>query len=258
MAIVHIAGLARYDALYIRPSGVIRIYSGTVPATAQAALTSQVLLAEFEWSGRLTTTAQPWTLTYNTGRIRDIVASGTATFYRMFYPSTTVLAQGICGGPSSGADMILDNPSLVSGRELEILSEGFTIATTPANTSKYAQAEGQVSANASGGSATGLVAADRVFVVRLYDVNTLLAEIVSNDALPSTSSGIANLTAKFPATTPVIAVGTANRFEVLRNGIPFLEGSIGISGSGADMILGDTALAIGDTISVSNFRFLWT
>jgi hypothetical protein len=108
-------------------NGELRVYSGTVPASVDAALTvSNTLLCTIKAAGgagiNLATTAPGGVLTKDPAEVwsGDVVASGTATFYRHVLPSDTGAAsttaprvQGTVG--IAGQNMNLSNTALVSG-----------------------------------------------------------------------------------------------------------------------------------------------
>lgn len=124
----------------ILDGGVIRIYSGPVPADADSALAGATLLVEVDASGELMTfedTAPGGTLTKNLDQVwqSDITESGTATFFRYVKPSDTgtmttgeVRIQGTAGGPAS--DMTLTSPVLTAGNPHRIEYFGLSIPIT--------------------------------------------------------------------------------------------------------------------------------
>jgi len=91
----------------------LRLYSGTAPADANAALSGNTLLAEV--------TPTPASAS---GGTKDMLggaksttgaATGTATFYRAYNSGgTTCHEQGTVG--TSGTDLIIDNTSINSGQ----------------------------------------------------------------------------------------------------------------------------------------------
>lgn len=105
-------------------SGVINIYSGTAPATADAAVTGSLLVA-IDNGGSATTFAEPSSnaIAIAGGETWSIAATatGTASYFRYVIKATDdgtlstsqVRIQGIVG--TSGADMIIGNTAIVSG-----------------------------------------------------------------------------------------------------------------------------------------------
>lgn len=105
--------------------GILRIYSGTVPANVDTALGAQVILAELTMSDPAfgaavdanpgaTATADP---------IADDVsanATGTASFFRIFDSNGVARIQGTCG--TSGAELILNSVAIQAGALVEVLS----------------------------------------------------------------------------------------------------------------------------------------
>ena len=105
-------------------SGEIKIYSGTAPATADAAVTG-TLLAAINNGGAGTLFAEPSSnaIAIAGGETWSIaaVATGTASYFRYvikatddgLLSTTQVRIQGTVG--TSGADMIIGNTAIVSG-----------------------------------------------------------------------------------------------------------------------------------------------
>lgn len=115
----------------IGTSPILRIYNGTAPATADAALSGNTLLAEgtlpSDWmaaagnTGNVVTKAKSgtWTLTGQSG-----AGAGTAgTFFR-FYASdgTTCHMQGSVTAAAGGGDMTLDNNSIANAQSVTVNS----------------------------------------------------------------------------------------------------------------------------------------
>ncbi|AEK07480.1 hypothetical protein PBI_ROPE_34 [Mycobacterium phage Rope] len=115
-------GLA--EALGASPK--IRLYSGTVPSNADAALSSNTQLAE------LTCASSPFASYSDTGSAARAVfgtitadssadATGTATFFRILNSAgDTVKAQGTVG--TTDADLILNTTSITLGSTVAITS----------------------------------------------------------------------------------------------------------------------------------------
>jgi hypothetical protein len=111
------------------PPGLLRIYDATggVPADADAALGSQVLLAELamsttafggaaDGSPGAVATAAPITSSEN-------ATSGTAAFFRITNAAGTAIFQGTCG--TSDADLIMNTVTIPGGSTVAVNS--FTI-----------------------------------------------------------------------------------------------------------------------------------
>lgn len=105
-------------------SGIVKIYSGTAPATADAAFAGTLLVA-IDNGGSATTFAEPSSNAIaKTGAETWSVAAtatGTASYFRYVIKATDdgtlstsqVRIQGTVG--TSGADMIIGNTAIVSG-----------------------------------------------------------------------------------------------------------------------------------------------
>ncbi len=96
-------------------SGKLRVYSGTVPATADTALAGNTLLAEATMNATAFPAASGGVLTANAiTQDSSIDATGTASFFRIFESDgTTVFDQGTVG--VSATDMIVGTVSFVAG-----------------------------------------------------------------------------------------------------------------------------------------------
>lgn len=116
--------------------GKLIIYSGTEPATANTALSGNTVLAQ------LTLNATAFGAPDASGADRfitanaitadsDADASGTATFFRIFDSSgtlvTDVVYQGTAG--TSGQQLNLNNTSIIAGYEVSISSLTITMPT---------------------------------------------------------------------------------------------------------------------------------
>ena len=106
---------AKLDAITtaIGASGLLRIYDGTPPASANAALSSNTLLATCPLSATFAAAAVAGVLTASAITSDSSAdATGTATFFRILKSdATTVVAQGTVG--TSGADLNLNTVSIV-------------------------------------------------------------------------------------------------------------------------------------------------
>lgn len=115
---------ARLDAIvsYAGASPIVRIYDGTPPADANAALSGNNVLAELACSATLAPAASSGTLTLSSiTQDSSANASGTASFYRWLRSDgTTVIKQGTVG--TSGADLNLNTVAIVVGGPVSITS----------------------------------------------------------------------------------------------------------------------------------------
>src|ERR1700758_1757521 len=106
-------------------AAVVNIYDGTPPATADAALSSNNLLAQLTCSATFAgaaTAANPSVLTaaaISSDTSAD--STGTASFFRILTQSAgTVIAQGSAG--TASADLILNTLAITSGSTVAITS----------------------------------------------------------------------------------------------------------------------------------------
>ena len=113
----------------IGASAIIRIYDNTggVPANADAALGSQVLLGTLTMSATPFPAAAAGTMTANAiTQDSSADATGTAAFFRILNSGgSTVMAQGTVG--TSGADLNLNTTSIVAGGPISITSMTISI-----------------------------------------------------------------------------------------------------------------------------------
>lgn len=106
-------------------SGLVKIYSGTVPANVAASLGSATLLATCPLSATMAAAASSGVLTFNTITAEtSCPASGTATFFRITTSGGTAKVQGTVG--TSGADLNLVNVTATSGGAFSI-DPGWTL-----------------------------------------------------------------------------------------------------------------------------------
>ena len=104
---------------------LLRLYNGTAPTNADAALSGNTVLAEgalpSDWmsnaSAGVKAKAGVWTLTGQAG-----AGAGTAaTFYRIFNSAGTVChEQGTVTASGGGGDMTLDNNSIANGQTVTV------------------------------------------------------------------------------------------------------------------------------------------
>jgi hypothetical protein len=96
-------------------SGIIRIYQGAQPATANTALAGETLLAELTMGATAFGASVSGLLTAN-AITKDSSANntGTAQFYRLFQSDgTTPMGDGTCGATGGGFDLELSTTSIV-------------------------------------------------------------------------------------------------------------------------------------------------
>jgi hypothetical protein len=102
-------------------TGSLRIYDGTPPASANAALSANNLLANLPLSGTFAAGAASGVLTANAITNANAAATGTASFFRLIKTDgTTVVAQGSVG--VSASDLNLNTTAIVSGGPVAVSS----------------------------------------------------------------------------------------------------------------------------------------
>jgi hypothetical protein len=112
--------------------GRLRIYSGSVPADADAALGGATLLAELTFQnpafGNASDAAPGATATANLP-IEDTSAdaTGTAAFFRIVDRDVTTHSQGSVTATSGGGDLELNSINIQSGATVEITSMTITM-----------------------------------------------------------------------------------------------------------------------------------
>lgn len=108
-------------------SGILRIYDGTQPATADTAVSTQVILAELTMNATAFGAAANGVITANaiTGDT-SANASGTASWFRLFQSNgTTALVDGTVG--TSGCDMNLNSVGITAGSAVNITAFSLTV-----------------------------------------------------------------------------------------------------------------------------------
>jgi hypothetical protein len=105
---------------YAGTGAIFTLYSGTQPANANTAITSQTPLVALTIPGVFGTDVNG-TLTLGSVNSATASASGTASFFRVFQSNgTTVVMDGSVG--TSSADLILNSTSIVTGQTVNISS----------------------------------------------------------------------------------------------------------------------------------------
>ena len=106
--------------IYAGSGALINIYSGTQPANANTAISTQTLLAALTITGSFGTDSNG-TLTISSVASTTSVASGTASFFRIVKSDgTTVVMDGSIG--TSDADMVVNTTTITSGENVQISS----------------------------------------------------------------------------------------------------------------------------------------
>lgn len=117
------------DALSdLADNGYLRIYDGTQPATADTAITTQVLLAELRFNATAAPAASNGVLTFN-AITQDSSANntGTASWFRALKSDgSTVLFDGTVG--VSGSDLNIATTAIVAGAIVGVTSFVYTVS----------------------------------------------------------------------------------------------------------------------------------
>lgn len=125
----NVAAKAALDALTallaVGGDGHLKIYSGSVPADADASLGAATLLSDHTLNATDefpdASDANPGaTTTANSITNVNASAGGTASFFRLTNAAGTAVLQGSVG--TSGADMIVSTTTFVSGQPVQITS----------------------------------------------------------------------------------------------------------------------------------------
>lgn len=94
-------------------SGTLKIYSGTPPANADAALSGNTLLATLTFGSTAFAAASGGSKTANAiTQDSDAPATGVATFYRCLTSGAAVVYQGSVGVTGSGESLILPTTTI--------------------------------------------------------------------------------------------------------------------------------------------------
>lgn len=105
---------------YAGTGSLIKLYTGTQPANANTALSGNTLLVTLTIAGAFGTDSNG-TLTFNTVTDGTAVATGTATFFRIYKSDgTTVVMDGSVG--TSSADLVLNTVSIATNDTVAITS----------------------------------------------------------------------------------------------------------------------------------------
>jgi hypothetical protein len=102
---------------YVATNSQFNLYSGTQPANANTAITTQVLLVSMPIAGVFGTDTNG-TLTLGAVTQTNASASGTASFFRIFKSDNSVVMDGSVG--LSSADLILNSVDIAAGQSVDI------------------------------------------------------------------------------------------------------------------------------------------
>ena len=102
---------------YAGSNALFNLYSGSQPANANTAITTQVLLVSMQIAGVFGTDTNG-TLTLGAVTETNASASGTASFFRIIKADNSVIMDGSVG--LSGADLILNTVDIAAGQSVDI------------------------------------------------------------------------------------------------------------------------------------------
>lgn len=130
--IANLAARAGLDAITatIGTSGLLRIYSGTMPTDTDTALSGNTILAELPLSATAfaaSTDANPGALATANAITADTSAdnTGTASFFRFLTSAGVAKIQGSAG--TATADMILNSVAITAGSTVSVSSATVTL-----------------------------------------------------------------------------------------------------------------------------------
>ena len=109
-------------------NGYLRIYSGTQPASADTAISTQTLLAELRFNATAFGSASGGILTANAVTSGVASASGTASFFRCLKSDgTTVLLDGTCDISANSPNLTLPTTTVTAGVTVSVTSFVHTV-----------------------------------------------------------------------------------------------------------------------------------
>lgn len=107
----------------------IRIYSGTMPVTADTALAGNTLLAELTCTDPVAAPAATKTLTLSPITQDSAAdASGTATFFRLTDSDGLVILQGDITATGGGGALEMNTTAIIAGGPVQITAASFSLA----------------------------------------------------------------------------------------------------------------------------------
>ena len=108
--------------------GTIMIYSGTIPASGDAALSSNTQLAHLVCSKPSSAAPSAKTLTFNPiTQDTSADATGVASFFRILDSNANVIVQGAVTAVGGGGDLQMNTTSIVAGGPVQITACSFTL-----------------------------------------------------------------------------------------------------------------------------------
>lgn len=109
-------------------AGTITLYSGTIPANANAALSGNTVLAVLTCADPSAAAASNKTLTLNAiTQDASADATGDATFFRVADSDANVVLQGSVTAVGGGGDLTMNSVSIVAGGPVQITSCAFSL-----------------------------------------------------------------------------------------------------------------------------------
>ena len=115
--------LALDAGLDVLNNGFLRIYSGAVPADADAGLGGAVLLVQLGLNAVAFAPGAGGSAAANAITPGTAGNTGTASFFRLYKSDgVTSVTQGLCGNTGSGQDLELTTTSIVSGETISCSS----------------------------------------------------------------------------------------------------------------------------------------
>lgn len=122
---------AQADALARQlDNGYLRIYTGPQPATADTAITSQVLLAELRFAATSALAAVDGVLTFSAITSDEAAnATGTAVWFRCFRSNgTTAVLDGTVGATGSNSNLELATAEIVENARISVTAFVHTVS----------------------------------------------------------------------------------------------------------------------------------
>ena len=118
------------DLVDVGGAGSLRIYSGTMPADANASLSGNTLLAQLAMSATAFGVAAAGVATAAAiTQDSSADATGTATFFRVLAGNgTTVVMQGSAGVSASTPNLVLNSDAITSGAAVSVSALTYTQA----------------------------------------------------------------------------------------------------------------------------------
>lgn len=132
VSLASVAANAEADATArLLDAGKIKIYAGSVPANANAALGGATLLSTLTFANPSAPGSSGGICTFSAiTSDTDAAATGTATFFRITKSDGTVVGQGTVTATGGGGDLTLPTTSIVQHQTVAITSLTYTRPVT--------------------------------------------------------------------------------------------------------------------------------